>query len=73
MQPFVQRMIEEYKELSERLKKLIAFQKRKSLTSWLRNSVSCLKSRGKRCHITKRCSVSALKLTAGLPKFKPAT
>ena len=25
MQPFVERMIEEYKELSERLKKLIAF------------------------------------------------
>lgn len=27
MQPFVQRMIEEYKELSERLKKLVAFTK----------------------------------------------
>ena len=25
MQPFVERMVEEYKELSERLKKLIAF------------------------------------------------
>ena len=27
MQPFVERMIEEYKELSERLKKLISFTK----------------------------------------------
>lgn len=27
MQPFVERMIEEYKELSERLKKLVAFTK----------------------------------------------
>lgn len=27
MQPFIERMIEEYKELSERLKKLIAFTK----------------------------------------------
>lgn len=33
MQPFVQRMIEEYKELSERLKKLIAFQKTDKFTA----------------------------------------
>lgn len=33
MQPFVERMIEEYKELSERLKKLIAFQKTDKFTA----------------------------------------
>lgn len=32
MQPFVERMIEEYKELSERLKKLIAFTKTEKFT-----------------------------------------
>lgn len=33
MQPFVERMIDEYKELSERLKKLIAFQKTDKFTA----------------------------------------
>ena len=33
MQPFVERMIEEYKELSERLKKLIVFTKTDKFTA----------------------------------------
>lgn len=67
MQPFVERMVEEYNELSERLKKLVAFTKTEKFTALAEEQRNLLEEQREAMSHYKRVLGKRIETNGGFP------